>query len=183
MNPTAQGTTPNQQNNNNSGINTNTTTNSNPPASQQQPLQTQTQNNQQQAPSQPQAAPQQPQNQNSMVSPDPNALSAAGGSSLGAMSPPLGQTQQAGQTPQSTYQAPTVGMPTSPTFGSTTQPSATPQGSAKPGVKPAKIKTGGSFPLLPILYVVGGIIFLVVYTVIWAVIFDLTLPFGLSLPF
>lgn len=76
---------------------------------------------------------------------------------------------------QSTYQVPTVGMP-SPGLGTNTQPMA-----PSTNTKKAKSKhASGGFSIMPVIYVLGGLVFLLVYTVVWVVVFDVSIPF---LPF
>lgn len=75
--------------------------------------------------------------------------------------------------PQSTYEAPTI-SPTRPSENMTISVDHS---------KSTKPKTGGGSVSLKIVgFVVLGMVLLVVYTIVWAVIFNLTLPFGISLP-
>lgn len=112
-----------------------------------------------------------------------------GGVSSQATNTPLGQSpasplgQPAVASQPTTYQAPTIGI--TPEVGGLSQASTPQSPTVGPELKPSKnkpMKVKGGFPST-ILYVVGGIILLVVYTVIWAVVFDLKLPFGITLPF
>lgn len=86
--------------------------------------------------------------------------------------PGLGMPNPPQQAQMASYQVPTVGMPTAPGLGTNAHPASPNAKKAKP-----KNKSGGGSPLLPILFVVGGVVFLLIYTVVWAVVFGLSIPF------
>lgn len=136
---------------------------------------------QQTPPSTPQAPVGTPPNQPATETQQPISASSLGSATPPPSATPLGTPPVSPADPstsQPTYQAPTIGVATPAGIGAPTTQS---QPELKPSKnKPMKAKSG---PPMTILYVIGGIILIVVYTVIWAVVFDLQLPFGISLPF
>lgn len=145
-------------------------------------------------------------NPNSLSSPTPAGLDASSVASnnTGLPNPPVSEntTQNpstqpvstpsppgspTSPTPASTYQVPTVGLSTPPQanpgiLGTSQAPAPSgPQLKPSTNTKPIKIDSG--FHMMTIFYIIGGILLLLIYTVIWAVVFDLKLPFGITLPF